>query len=91
MNLLNMCTFFTAGPEVEVRSWLIPIGCPAPKAAGKIHSDIERGFICAEVYDVKDILEYKSEKILKEKGLIRQEGRDYIIKDGDVCVFKFNV
>ncbi len=91
MNLLNMCTFFTAGPEVEVRSWLIPIGCPAPKAAGKIHSDIERGFICAEVYDVKDILEYKSEKVLKEKGLIRQEGRDYIIKDGDVCVFKFNV
>ena len=91
MNLLNMCTFFTAGPEVEVRSWLIPIGCPAPKAAGKIHSDIERGFICAEVYDVKDILEYKSEKTLKEKGLIRQEGRDYIVKDGDVCVFKFNV
>lgn len=91
MKLLNMCTFFTAGPEVEVRSWLIPVGCPAPKAAGKIHSDIERGFICAEVYSVDDILEHKSEKVLKEKGLIRQEGRDYIIKDGDVCVFRFNV
>ncbi|MDD6173977.1 MAG: redox-regulated ATPase YchF [Elusimicrobiaceae bacterium] len=91
MQLLNMCTFFTAGPEVEVRSWLIPVGCPAPKAAGKIHSDIERGFICAEVYSVDDILEHKSEKALKEKGLIRQEGRDYIIKDGDVCVFRFNV
>ncbi len=91
LKLLNMCTFFTAGPEVEVRSWLIPVGCPAPKAAGKIHSDIERGFICAEVYRVEDILEHKSEKVLKEKGLIRQEGRDYIMKDGDVCVFRFNV
>lgn len=89
--LLKMCTFFTAGSELEVRSWLIPIGCAAPKAAGKIHSDIERGFICAEAYDVKDIIEYKSEKTLKEKGLIRQEGRDYLVKDGDVCVFRFNV
>lgn len=91
MSLLNMCTFFTAGSELEVRSWLIPVGCPAPQAAGKIHSDIERGFICAEVYGVDDILKHKSEKILKEKGLIRQEGRDYIVKDGDVCVFRFNV
>lgn len=91
MDLLKMCTFFTAGSDIEVRSWLIPVGCPAPQAAGKIHSDIERGFICAEVYGVEDILEHKSEKALKEKGLIRQEGRDYIIKDGDVCLFRFNV
>lgn len=91
MKLLDVCTFFTAGPEVEVRSWLIPVGCSAPKAAGKIHSDIERGFICAEVYKTDDILEHKSEKVLKEKGLIRQEGRDYIMQDGDVCVFRFNV
>jgi GTP-binding protein YchF len=91
LDLLNLCTFFTAGPEVEVRSWLIPKNCPAPVAAGKIHSDIERGFICAETYSVADLLEHKSEKTLKEKGLIRQEGKAYAVKDGDVCVFKFNV
>jgi len=91
MRLLSMCTFFTAGSELEVRSWLIPVGCPAPEAAGKIHSDIQRGFICAEIYNVQDIITYKSEKILKEKGLIRQEGKDYLVKDGDVCVFRFNV
>ncbi|MDR0734764.1 MAG: DUF933 domain-containing protein, partial [Elusimicrobiota bacterium] len=91
MELLGLCTFFTAGSDVEVRSWLIPKNCPAPQAAGKIHSDIERGFICAETYNVDDILAHKSEKTLKEKGLIRQEGKTYAIKDGDVCVFRFNV
>ncbi|MDR0952701.1 MAG: redox-regulated ATPase YchF [Elusimicrobiota bacterium] len=90
LDLLNMTTFFTAGP-IEARSWLIPKSCPAPKAAGKIHSDIERGFICAEVYKVNDIVEHKNEKTLKEKGLIRQEGRDYLMQDGDVCEFRFNV
>ncbi len=91
LDLLNLGVFFTAGKEIEVRSWLIPMGVSAPQAAGKIHSDIERGFICAEVYSVQDLQEHKTEKALKEKGLIRQEGRDYVMKDGDVCEFKFNV
>ncbi len=90
LDLLGLCTYFTAGTEVEVRSWLIPIGCPAPQAAGKIHSDFEKAFIRADVYSFEDIDKYESEKTLKEKGLIRSEGKDYIVKDGDVCLFKLN-
>lgn len=91
MKLLNLCTYFTAGSEVEVRSWLIPVGCTAPQAAGKIHSDFEKGFIRAEVYTFEDLMQHKSEKALKEHGLVRSEGKDYIVKDGDVCLFKLNV
>jgi len=90
LKLLNMCTYFTAGEEIEVRSWLIPVGCSAPQAAGKIHTDFEKGFIRADVYAFEDIDKYESEKVLREKGLIRSEGKDYIVKDGDVCLFKIN-
>jgi len=89
--LLNLCTFFTAGSDTEVRSWIVNCGSSAPEAAGKIHTDIQRGFIRAEVYSFEDIDKNESEKILKEKGLIRSEGKDYIVKDGDVCFFRFNV
>jgi ribosome-binding ATPase len=88
--LLKLMTFFTAGPE-ESRAWSIAMGTPAVKAAGKIHSDIEKGFIRAEIYSVEDMLKLRSEVALKEKGLIRLEGRDYIMKDGDVVYFRFNV
>ena len=90
MKLLNLCTYFTAGPEVEVRSWLIPVGCTAPQAAGKIHSDFEKGFIRADVYTFDDLAKYGDEKALREHGLIRSEGKEYIVKDGDVCLFKVN-
>lgn len=90
MKLLNLCTYFTAGAEVEVRSWLIPVGCTAPQAAGKIHSDFEKGFIRADVYTFDDLVKYGNEKALKEHGLIRSEGKEYIVKDGDVCLFKIN-
>ena len=89
--LLGLVSFFTAGPEVEVRSWIVRGGSTAPQAAGKIHSDIERGFICAEIYAFDDFDKMPDEKALKEKGLIRQEGKEYKIKDGDVCLFRFNV
>lgn len=88
--LLRLITFFTAGPE-ESRAWNIPEKTPAVKAAGKIHSDIERGFIRAEIYTAKDILQHRSEAALREKGLIRLEGRDYFMLDGDVAYFRFNV
>jgi hypothetical protein len=89
--LLNLISFFTAGSEDEVRSWNLQKGLKAPQAAGKIHSDFERGFIRADVYSYEDIMKYKDEKTLREKGLIRSEGKDYIVKDGDICFFKFNV
>ncbi len=89
--LLGLISFFTAGAEVEVRSWIVEGGSTAPQAAGKIHSDIERGFICAEIYSFDDIDKLPDEKALKEKGLIRLEGKEYKIKDGDVCQFRFNV
>ncbi len=88
--LLKRMTFFTAGPE-ESRAWDIQVGTPAVKAAGKIHSDIERGFIRAEIYSYDDIVKYKTEAALKEKGLVRLEGRDYVMKDNDVVYFRFNV
>jgi len=89
--LLKLVSFFTAGSEDEVRSWTVSEGTKAPQAAGRIHSDIERGFIRAEVYSFADIEKYREEKILRERGLIRSEGREYVIRDGDVCFFKFNV
>ena len=91
MKLLNLCTYFTAGSEVEVRSWLIPVGCTAPQAAGKIHSDFEKGFIRAECIDWELLLEIGSYTKAKELGKVRSEGKDYVMKDGDVVLFRFNV
>ena len=89
-DLLGLITFFTAG-EVESRAWAIRKGLRAPEAAGKIHSDMERGFIKAEVYHYDDLIACGSEARVKEKGLFRLEGKDYIIKEGDVVYFRFNV
>ena len=88
--LLRLMTFFTTGPD-ESRAWSIEVGTSALKAAGKIHSDIERGFIRAEIYSYPDIMKYRTEAALKEKGLIRLEGRDYVMQDGDIVYFRFNV
>ncbi|MGB9976423.1 redox-regulated ATPase YchF [Thermovenabulum sp.] len=88
--LLGLITFFTAGPK-EVRAWTIKEGTKAPQAAGKIHSDFERGFIRAEVISFEDLKKCKNQNEAKEKGLIRIEGKDYIMKDGDVVYFRFNV
>ncbi len=87
---LGLCSYFTGGPK-EVRAWTIPVGTKAPQAAGVIHSDFEKGFIKADVYGFTDLDQYESEQTLREKGLIRSEGRDYVVQDGDVCHFKFNV
>ena len=88
--LLGLITFFTAG-EVEARAWPIRKGLKASEAAGKIHSDMERGFIRAEVYHYDDLIACGSEAKVREKGLFRLEGRDYVIKEGDVVYFRFNV
>ena len=87
---MGLCSYFTGGPQ-EVRAWTIPVGTKAPQAAGVIHTDFEKGFIKADVYSFSDIDHYASEVTLREKGLIRSEGKDYIVQDGDVCHFKFNV
>lgn len=87
--LLGLCSYFTAG-EDEVRAWTIPVGAKAPQAAGVIHSDFEKGFIRADAYSYADIDKHLKESVLREKGLIRSEGREYVVKDGDVCFFKFN-
>lgn len=89
-DLLGLMSFLTAGPK-EVRAWTIKKGTKAPQAAGKIHSDMERGFICAEVINYKDLLEAGGLAKAKEKGLVRLEGKDYVIQDGDVVLFRFNV
>ena len=83
-------SFLTAG-EPEVRAWTIKIGTKAPQAAGKIHSDIERGFIRAEVISFDDLMNVKSMVTAREKGLVRSEGKDYIMQDGDIVLFRFNV
>ena len=88
--LLNLMSFLTAG-EPEVRAWTITIGTKAPAAAGKIHSDIERGFIKAEVVGYNDLIECGSLAKAREKGLIRIEGKEYVMQDGDVVLFRFNV
>ena len=88
--LLGLISFLTAG-EKEVRAWTIKVGTKAPQAAGKIHSDFERGFIKAEVCDYKDLLELGGYVKAKEKGKVRMEGKDYVVQDGDVILFKFNV
>jgi len=88
--LLGLMSFLTAG-EPEVRAWTIKIGTKAPKAAGKIHSDIERGFIRAEVVSYDDLIREGSMNAVREKGLMRLEGKDYIMQDGDIVLFRFNV
>ena len=88
--LLNLVCFFTTGPK-ETRAWLIPRGTRAVKAAGKIHSDIERGFIRAEVYKYDDLVRLGNYKAVQEKGLVSLEGKDYEIQDGDVVYFRFSV
>ncbi|CAL1241646.1 redox-regulated ATPase YchF [Candidatus Methylocalor cossyra] len=88
--LLNLATFFTAGVK-EVRAWTIPIGATAPQAAGVIHSDFERGFIRAEVIAYQDFVTYRGEQGAKEAGKWRLEGKDYVLHDGDVVHFRFNV
>ncbi len=87
---LGLISYFTAG-EKEVRAWTIKKGTKAPQAAGKIHSDFERGFIRAEVIHYDDFIQLKSMVAAKEKGLIRSEGKDYVMVDGDIVVFRFNV
>ena len=89
-DLLGLMSFLTAG-EPEVRAWTIKKGTKAPQAAGKIHSDIERGFIKAEVVSFDDLISLGGMVQAKEKGLVRQEGKEYIMQDGDIVLFKFNV
>ncbi len=89
-DLLGLMSFLTAG-EPEVRAWTIKKGTKAPQAAGKIHSDIERGFIKAEVVSYDDLVREGSMVSAREKGLVRQEGKEYIMQDGDIVLFKFNV
>ena len=88
--LEGLISFLTAG-EDECRAWTIRKGTKAPQAAGKIHTDFERGFICAEVVSFEDLKEYGTMQACKEKGLVRQEGKEYVVKDGDIIVFRFNV
>jgi len=88
--LLGLISFLTAGPE-EVRAWTIKNGTRAPQAAGKIHSDFERGFIRAEVIPFDELMKCGSYAAAREKGLIRSEGKEYVMQDGDVTVFRFNV
>ncbi len=88
--LLNLLTYFTAGPK-EVRAWTVLIGSTAPEAAGVIHSDFEKGFIRAEVISFEDYVHYGSEAKVKEAGKMRIEGKEYVVKDGDVIHFRFNV
>ena len=89
-DLLGLMSFLTAG-EPEVRAWTIKKGTKAPEAAGKIHSDIQRGFIKAEVISYDDLINCGSMVVAKEKGLVRSEGKEYIMQDGDIVLFKFNV
>jgi len=89
-NLLGLQSYFTAGPQ-EIKAWTIPIGATGPQAAGVIHTDFERGFIRAEVYGVEDLENHQNEKAIREAGKLRVEGKDYVVQDGDVCHFLFNV
>ena len=89
-DLLGLMSYLTAG-ETETRAWTIKKGTKAPQAAGKIHSDFERGFIRAEVVNYKDLLDCGSLSAAKEKGLVGLEGKEYVVQDGDVILFRFNV
>ena len=89
-HLLGLISYLTAG-EQEVRAWTIKRGTKAPQAAGKIHSDFERGFIRAEIVGYTDLMECGSYTAAKEKGLVRLEGKEYVVQDGDIILFRFNV
>ena len=89
-NLLGLISYLTTGPD-ESRAWTIERGTKAPQAAGKIHTDFERGFIRAEVVSYDNLVEQGSMNAAKEKGLVRSEGKDYVVQDGDVVLFRFNV
>ncbi len=89
-SLLDLHSYFTAGPK-EIRAWTLSVGSTAPKAAGVIHSDFERGFIRVEVYCVDDLEQHKTEAAIKAAGKLRVEGKSYIVQDGDICHFLFNV
>ena len=88
--LLGLHSYFTSGPD-EIRAWTIPLGATAPQAAGAIHTDFERGFIRAEVYTLQDLQQYKTEPAIKAAGKMRTEGKSYIMHDGDIVHFLFNV
>ena len=88
--ILNLETFFTVGPK-EIRAWTIKKGSTAPEAAGVIHSDLQRGFIRAEVMKYNDFIELKSEQAVKEAGKLHVEGKSYIVEDGDILNIRFNV
>lgn len=88
--LLELSTYFTAG-EKETRAWTIPKNSKAPQAAGAIHSDFEKGFIRAEVYSLEDLVKHKTEAAIKEAGKLRVEGKEYVVQDGDIMHFRFNV
>jgi hypothetical protein len=88
--ILGLCTFFTAG-EQECRAWTFRKGMTAPKCAGVIHSDFERGFIKAETYTYDDLMQYGTPLKVKEAGKVRMEGKDYVVQDGDIMLFRFNV
>ena len=88
--LLGLISYLTSGKQ-ETRAWTIKNGTKAPGAAGKIHSDFERGFIRAEVVNYQDLLDCGSYSAAKDKGLVRLEGKEYVVKDGDVILFRFNV
>ena len=87
---LGLCSYFTAGPD-EVRAWTIHAGWKAPQAAGVIHTDFERGFIRAEVISYDDYMSHESEAACRADGVLRVEGKDYVVQDGDVMHFLFNV
>jgi len=89
-DLLGLLTYFTAGPK-EARAWTVRAGAAAPEAAGEIHSDFERGFIAAETISFTDYITLGGEQAAKDAGKMRQEGRNYVVKDGDVMLFRFNV
>jgi ribosome-binding ATPase YchF (GTP1/OBG family) len=88
--MLGLMSYLTAG-EIEVRAWTIPVGTKAPRAAREIHSDIERGFIRAEIVKYEDMIALGSRTAAREKGVARLEGKDYIMQEGDIVDFKFNV
>ena len=89
-DILGLMSFLTAG-EDECRAWTIKKGTKAPQAAGKIHTDFERGFIKAEVVNYQDLLDCGSLAAAKEKGIVGMEGKEYVVQDGDVILFRFNV
>jgi len=89
-SLLGLISYLTACKQ-ECRAWTITKGTKAPQAAGKIHSDFERGFIKAEVVSYEDLIKYGSMTATKEKGLVRLEGKEYVVQDGDIILFRFNV